>query len=182
MSKYLLPCDCGAILPVSLSQAGMSIPCPSCGKPVDVPTVRHLTALPQEETSATQGTSTSSRKPSVLLRVLAGIFFIATVACLGHGGYLAYQRYELPLDMSKTEADFLTDLENSLEGLSPADTWDTWNSLAYAGLSSIQTPQYFLLKQAYEQSGREMKIALMIGSGTLLAFLACVVASRRAKS
>jgi hypothetical protein len=42
---YLLPCSCGADIPVSAGVAGGRASCPSCGRSVDVPKLRELSHL-----------------------------------------------------------------------------------------------------------------------------------------
>lgn len=43
-AKYLLPCSCGLEVAVELSQAGEKVQC-ACGRQLDVPTMREITAL-----------------------------------------------------------------------------------------------------------------------------------------
>jgi hypothetical protein len=56
MSAYLLTCDCGKSVPVEIGQAGGRVAC-SCGKQIDVPTLRQLRHLPREsaEVAAASG-------------------------------------------------------------------------------------------------------------------------------
>ncbi len=43
--KYLMPCACGECFPISTSQAGARVLCPSCGVRLDVPALRQLQEL-----------------------------------------------------------------------------------------------------------------------------------------
>lgn len=48
MSQYRLPCakdNCGGSAVVDASQAGLTVPCPDCGAPLEVPTIRGLSQL-----------------------------------------------------------------------------------------------------------------------------------------
>ena len=47
MKTYLLPCDCSREIPVTAADAGGSVPCPQCGRQVDVPKLRNLGSLRQ---------------------------------------------------------------------------------------------------------------------------------------
>ncbi len=183
MTQYLLPCDCGAEIPVSRSQAGMSVPCPACGKSLDVPTIRNLANLKPAPVAANTTARDHYRPPNILQRIAAGIFFLVAVGGLGYGGLVAYQRVTLPIDMSRTEEDFYAESKESLEAMSPADTWDTWNAIAYAGVTSARTPDYFLIKRAYENSAKQMYLSLGIGSVGLAIFVACLfIAPKRSQS
>jgi hypothetical protein len=48
MAAYLLTCTCGNTIPVEIGQAGGQVKC-TCGKSVDVPPLRQLRHLPQQQ-------------------------------------------------------------------------------------------------------------------------------------
>lgn len=178
MSQFLLPCSCGAQIPVSRSQAGMALQCPSCGKSIDVPTIRHIAALPP----ATTTTTTADRPttpPSILLRVLTGIFLISAIGFLGYGGLMAYDRLTFPVDLSKTEEDYYAEARKAVENMPPVAAWDTWNVIAYTGLSETYTPDYFRMKRAFEQAAPYMYTYLGIGAFSLAGFVTSIILARR---
>lgn len=45
MDEYSLPCSCGAELQVHPGQCGLSLSCPQCGRPVQVPNLKELRSL-----------------------------------------------------------------------------------------------------------------------------------------
>ena len=69
--KYLLPCNCGAAIPVETGQAGEVITC-SCGATVDVPTMR---ALRQLEPAPLD-------RPATAWSRSQGALFVAGLVCL----------------------------------------------------------------------------------------------------
>lgn len=182
MSQYYLPCDCGAKTPVNRSQAGMSITCSGCQKSLEVPTIRGLQSLEPVQATHARNVANAPAKPGILLRVFAGIFFLAAVASLGYGGVLAYQVYTYPLDMSGSKEEFLADTEVSLKALSPAEIWDVWNTIAFAGLEAARTPEYFQYKYAYDDAIQTMYRYLGIGVAALLAFVICLAMTPRKRN
>lgn len=177
MSQFYLPCDCGAKSTVNRSQAGMSITCSQCHRQLEVPTIRGFQTLEAVETTRQSDVDRTQAKPNIAIRILAGVFFLIAAATLGYGSVLAYQIYTFPMDMSRTKEQFLLDTEASLSALTPAETWDTWNSLTYAGLTAAQTPEYFRIQHAYQDALRQMYWFLGAGGIASLAFIACLLLS-----
>ena len=154
MSQYLLPCSCGANIPVSRSQAGMSLPCPQCAKILDVPTIRNMAALPA--ISDTPEKAKSSRAP-IWLGPVAAIAFLVAVAAFFYCGSLVWERYQIlsslaaqKIGLAITEEDFLSDLRKMASESSPADTWDYWNVMVRRGLSDANPPDVFRVKRYLE--------------------------------
>jgi len=48
MKTFLLPCPCSVDIPVSAGLAGGRVSCPSCGREIDVPTLRELSRLREQ--------------------------------------------------------------------------------------------------------------------------------------
>ena len=156
MSQYLLPCSCGANIPVSRSQAGMSLPCPQCAKSLDVPTIRNMASL--ASISDTPEKAKSSSAP-IWLGPVAAIAFLAAVAASFYCGSLIWERYQIlstlaeqKMDLTITEEDYLSDRRKLASKSSPADTWDYWNVMARQGLSDANPPDLFRVKR-YLESG-----------------------------
>ena len=154
MSQYLLPCSCGANIPVSRSQAGMSLPCPQCAKILDVPTIRNMASL--AAISDTPEKAKSSRAP-IWLGPVAAIAFLVAVAAFFYCGSLVWERYQIlsslaaqKIDLAITEEDFLSDLRKMASESSPADTWDYWNVMVRRGLSDANPPDVFRVKRYLE--------------------------------
>ena len=160
MSQFLLPCSCGANVPVSRSQAGMTLPCPECGKVVDVPTIRVMNTL---QVATQTAIPVAGKSQSTWLRIFAVICFIVTLVTGYFGGELFLLRRniensmasrDIPLNM--TEQDFLDDMKQAALKRPPADTWDYWNELINDGLLPPNPPDYFKVKRHYEAQYRPM--------------------------
>ncbi len=61
----------------------------------------------------------------------------------------------------------------------PVAAWDTWNVIAYTGLSEIYTPDYFQMKRAFEAAAPYMYTYLTIGTVSLIGFIVSIVLARR---
>ncbi len=174
MSQFLLPCACGANIPVNRSQAGMSLPCPQCGKAIDVPTIRKLaefaSAVPAKKAIKTSNSWN-------LLGVIAAISFIVGLAGLTYGGYLVYDRYTITsqlaqndVDLNKTEAEFMEGIRTKALQSAPSDTWDYWNIMVEEGLKDPDPPDLFKFKRYLASRVPEMIGSLITGGVGLAIF------------
>jgi len=185
MSSYLLPCDCGAKVTISRSQAGMSLLCPQCSTQLQVPTIRNMSLLAAAESpvdkSKPHGHSTKgtrNRSP-IFLGLLAAAFMLVAIGSLAYAGWIAYERYsilsnlsESKVDLSKTEEDFLKEIRATALQAPPADTWDYWNLLANQGLSEPNPPDFFRIKRYLAAQKPVMNRWFAIGGVSLALFVA----------
>ncbi|QDU54443.1 hypothetical protein [Aeoliella mucimassa] len=76
--RYLVPCQCGAQIPVGVHQAGTEIRC-QCGAELKAPPLRKLRELPLEESDAveTPGANWSVRKAVASSLLLLGVLLVA---------------------------------------------------------------------------------------------------------
>jgi len=167
MSQFLLPCTCGAKLTVSKSQAGMSLPCPECSVPVEVPTIRKLSAL---ATALPEQKRARAGKGLNWLGPVAAISFIVAFIGLSYAGYLFYERrtyisfaVQNGAKLDVKESDFIADTRKSAERSAPADTWDYWNIMLNDGLKDPNPPDVFKLKRFLESKIPSMLNSLWLG-------------------
>ena len=92
---------------------------------------------------------------------------------------MAYEIRTVPRDMSMIEEDYIKDVTVGLDELSPASTWDTWNSLADNGLMNLDTPNYFKYKRSFEAAAPKMYTYLGVGIASFVGFVLSVFLSRR---
>ena len=175
MSQFLLPCSCGAKLPVSKSQAGMSLPCPECGVLVEVPTIRKLstlaTAIPEKK-RAKAGKGLNWLGPVAAISLLVGI------VALSYAGYLFYERrtyiafaVQNGASLDVKESDFIADIRKSAEQSAPADTWDYWNTMINDGLKDPNPPDLFKMKRYLEARLPTMLNSLWVGLASAAVFV-----------
>lgn len=165
--RYLLSCTCGEDIPVSKAQAGTVATCPKCRATIEVPTIRSLSKLPQQEAgvqvqSGKKNTGSASSRLSWVAALFAGICFL-TFAVTGFlGGALAWERlyYEDELNLSQIEA---WTVEQEVEygdkmvaAYSSSDLFDVWEEYKTLGLSDKQPPQHFVLKNQIDKSRNRM--------------------------
>lgn len=177
MSQYLIPCDCGAKTPVNRSQAGMTLPCKQCGKSLEVPTIRHMSSL-ESTTKAVPRAKT--KRPPVLLGLIAALSLICSVITLSYGAFIAWDLYQVTseakrqnINLNATEEDFFRDVREFRLSAPPADTWDYWNALVEEGLSAPDPPEFFKLKRFVEGQRPWANGFLLSGAISLVVFALC---------
>lgn len=186
MSQYLLPCTCGAELPVSKSQAGMSLQCPKCGVSVEVPTIRKLSAL---ATATPEAKRAKVSRAFNWLGPLAAVSLLVGIIGLSYAGYLFYERRTYVVfaaqngaDLDAKESDFIADIRKSAEQSAPADTWDIWNAMLNDGLKNPDPPDLFKVKRYLASRWPTMLNSLWVGlSGTAIFTIASFLIQRQRK-
>lgn len=185
MSQYLLPCSCGANIPVSRSQAGMSLPCPQCAKSLDVPTIRNMASL--AAISDAPKKAKSSRAP-IWLGPLAALAFLVAAAAFFYCGSLVWERYQIlsslaeqKVDLTITEEVFLADLRRMASESLPSDTWDYWNVMVRQGLSEANPPDLFRIKRYLESKKPSIWGSLATAVLSLAVFAVSALMIQRAK-
>ena len=173
MSQFLLPCACGAKIPVNSSQAGMSLPCLECGKTVEVPTIRKLAGFASTVPAKKEAMSRSGK----WLGPIAAISFIIGLLGLAYGGSLVYERYSYISEITQTgtklnltEAEYIAEVRKSALLSAPADTWDFWNALVNNGLRDPNPPGFFQVKRYLASRLPIMRASFLIGGISLAVF------------
>ena len=177
MSQFLLPCACGAKIPVNRSQAGMSLPCPQCGETMEVPTIRKLAefaSVAPERKGPKRGGAVKWLGP------VAALSFIVGLLGLSYAGTIYYERYtylayisEVGADLKLTEEDFLAEVRKSASQSSPADTWDYWNTMLNDGLKDASPPDLFQAKRHLEARWPTLVSSLLVGLAGFGVFGVC---------
>jgi hypothetical protein len=116
MSAYLLTCVCGKTVPVDIGQAGGRVTC-SCGTQLEVPTLRQLRQLPQEQTAEV-------RRPKSAWGTRQGIEAVSLIGAallLAWSGWIWWTEPTLPKfdPAARMEA-----VEQQLK--TPAKAWELW--------------------------------------------------------
>ena len=78
MAAYLLPCSCGKTVPVEVRQAGGRVTC-SCGTQLEVPALRQLRQLPQQQAVGQPRSASSwgTRQGWVAVSLIVVAFLVA---------------------------------------------------------------------------------------------------------
>lgn len=92
---------------------------------------------------------------------------------------MAYERLTFPVDLSKTEEDYYAEARKAVEDMTPVAAWDTWNAIAYTGLSEVYTPDYFQMKRAFDAAAPYMYAYLTIGTVSLIGFIVSILMARK---
>jgi len=123
--RYLLPCSCGAKIPIEPRQAGEEIQC-ECGASLEIPTLMKMAELelaePEPAASAVSGTWGT---PQGLMLLGAMISVLALVL----GAFSLRSRPEPPITEFPTEL-----IGHGVDTLSPLETWHRWQYLRSYGL------------------------------------------------
>src|SRR5579871_4799314 len=122
MTQYLLPCECGRKLPVSVSQAGDRIAC-ECGAVVEAPTLRRLKQLEPAGAAVSASAPSTTAAPVAKRRSWTpsqGVAFLglALVAISGLGAVvLLAVKPQKPVDVVQPL---------DVASMSPATAWTKW--------------------------------------------------------
>jgi hypothetical protein len=176
-AKSLLPCSCGKKIEVEISQAGLLVDCPACGKQVQTPTLRGFRELERVETpqnSTRSGGDWGTRQGLVFLGLtitLIGLLAAVTVwwtspvfnpaAALGRKDNL--NRFEI-------------------ERLSPSEAYSMWDGLTITLDDPREQSALYAHAAIVKTHYRWMPIALGVSvMGLLVTFGGLVVGSTAKK-
>ena len=165
--RYLLPCPCGARIPVDVSQAGERIFC-QCGVTLDVPTMRQLRELELAEPEAVATRTEWGVRQGVILLAL-----VVTLVAGAIGGYLwAVQPAPPTLD---TEAA-LRAIDQQVNAMTPLQSWELWHGRILAdGLVQYENPVQIAYHARVAARRRWAKVALVVASCGLFTLLSAVL-------
>lgn len=182
--QYLLPCPCGHSIPISRSQAGMTVSCPQCNSTIEIPTIRGMANLTpayadgQNDSSRNQtdGRSTAKRPStqttkSTLRKALAAVFFIVLVVAGLTTARWGIIRYATPTPF--TVEDEIKQGTETLSQFSPAETWDAWQYYQSVGFREKNPAPYYRVKRVMELQDENMRLGAIV---TAVAF-ACLMAT-----
>ena len=148
--QYLMPCDCGAKITVTVSQAGDQLVC-ECGKNLDVPSFTQLQNL--EPMAASE--DTAFRKRSTWTGLQALLFtggLLTVVAASGGIGFATYLRSQI--DTTDTIETIADDYLKFLDQRSPTELLEIWGNIRNKGLTdvrSLEIPEYVVNQQNYKR-------------------------------
>ena len=166
MAKYLLTCSCGNMLPVDVGQAGGQLVC-SCGRTIDVPTLRNLRHLPPVTTAEPKPAATWSVRKGVITVFLIPAGLLAAVA-LWH----RLTEPKLPEFQPQAHAE---SVEKHFDQVTPVDAWKSWivhyRPLAERGFTPLERSDAPQIRDAIAQS-RFMQGTLLSVAGVCLAVAA----------
>jgi hypothetical protein len=166
MARYLLTCECGASVPVEAGQAGGQVNC-TCGRPLDVPPLRHLRHLPAAAPTQAERAQTGSRWSvrhgiATLCLLVAGV--LAAVA--------AWSRFNEPVVPEFNPAAHTGHMENQIDALTPEQAWQVWvyqyQPLAEVGFAPLENRQEPAIR-AYIENQRFFQRAVLIAAGVCAA-------------
>jgi hypothetical protein len=132
MAKYLVECSCGNKMPVDVGQAGGRVTC-SCGNQLEVPQLRKLRHLPvaAAESRVTAASRWGARQGVITASLIALAALVAAVIWSW-----ATQPPVPKFDPAVQQRL----VEDSLEKLTPAQSWDLW--LHYRQLAETGFPVF----------------------------------------
>lgn len=130
---FLFNCaHCGKPFRVSEQQAGMSLDCPLCHIPNQLPGLRDIRMLPVIDSSVSQRVEARNESKSILFAGGLLVTVVAAVLAISLGWYARGLRKE-----STARQELEMQLEQ-IEKLPPAQLWDVWDALTVRGLPDWQ--------------------------------------------
>ncbi len=131
--QFLFNCtQCGKPFRVSEQQAGMSLDCPICEIPNQLPGLRDIRLLPVIDSPTGPKTQTRNETRSMLF---AGGLLVAVLAAILA---VALGRYAQSLTRESTAKQELELLMKQIEKASPGQLWNVWDALTARGLPDWQ--------------------------------------------
>lgn len=142
-TKYLLPCSCGATLPIELGQAGQLLTC-QCGTVINVPKMREIAKLKCVDVA-------ESVRPRANWSRVQGVLFsggiLLTVASLLIAAYFGYGWSQIPILSQPTETDTDAWVEKVLAKMSPDELIGRWHELESGGLGQWYPPEHVVARE-----------------------------------
>lgn len=162
-ARYLLPCSCGASIPVAASQAGGALRCEACQATLDVPRLRDLRELPVEAVATRAGSGWSFR-----LGVLTAGVLLATALAAGAGYFAATE----PAPPAPFDAEARKEMvETGLDNLPPKELFQMfvqmYEPMAARGIEKLEPPRNRAINKAIENSQLYRDILLYAAGGVL---------------
>ena len=180
---YLLPCQCGKTVPVSVAQAGSQVQC-GCGLPVEVPKMREIRALkpvPKSEVPVShrdgenQYNGVTPQRAFFAICMCVGI--IASIICGEMAFRLSQMQVAPPRDVEHVMDDRFVD------GLTKTETLDVWMRFKKLGISGTPGSQWHETREEYARLKTLIKATGMIaGLGFLSAVLSTILMRPTAKT
>ncbi len=163
--KYLLPCSCGQSTAIEVSQAGQSVRC-TCGKTLDVPTMRLIRQLPPAEEVPAK-TRARDRRWSLRQR----LFFSGGLALL-MGGLLSAAFFQIGRAGLETEERPWDNLERAyqdIDAMNIEQTWELWTNVRDDSIGPYNPPSFIRHRLWSARWFRAVAISLIVsGIGLVL--------------
>jgi hypothetical protein len=113
---------------------------------------------------------------------LAGLSLTIATIGLGYGSYLAFLRWNAPIEFGHTDEELYAEMREQAASDPPVRVWDHFQYLVDTGLPKHDPPLYFVLAEVYKRQVPWMIGSLVIGGLALATFLALAVMSKSAKA
>jgi len=173
--KALVPCPkCQNTVPVEFRHAGQDRTCPSCQHVFVAPKLRELMLL-QPETTAETPRSRAATRGSNQLRNLLFVLGLGTALMAGIGAYLVHQysKSTLIFDEKNTKS-YAIEAEQNLEGKTPAELWDDWDTI----LAARTLPAWELMgTENLKRYSATLQWTVRILTGATVAGVLCLLSS-----
>jgi hypothetical protein len=163
---YLLPCSsCGERVRVGRQQAGQLVRC-GCGAPLEVPTFAGLARLEKAAPEPAPGDNKLLWGGRQRVTLLAGILLAGALASVGY--LLLRWPAEPPQEGTK---DHLALVTKRAESLSPAESWQLWETIRAAGLDPRRPQPDLHYEEAvrWYRGGLALALVLAVGSAASVA-------------
>jgi hypothetical protein len=168
MTTYLLDCQCGNRLPVEIGQAGGRIAC-SCGKQLDVPTLRNLRQLPTAIVDEKPTSIAWNKRKGAIAACLIVAVVLAAVA--------VWNRINQPSVPKFDSGARMQQVERELKNITPADAYalsHNYRMLAERGMAVYEPANRAAIQQHIAHQTFQRRIYWI--TATIFAAAAAVIA------
>ena len=161
---FVVPCSCGASIPVQISQAGATVHC-SCGKTVDVPKLRELRKLePVVEPDTKKRSSWSQLQGSLFVGGMLAIMIASGSAC-----YVWSFRQNFDTrkpDLSNVQFQY------DISDIPLTRSWELWKEYGTRKIDERPTPYHVLAREKVNALNRWLTFFGALGGAGAISLIA----------
>jgi hypothetical protein len=169
--RHRFPCACGVEHLVVPSDAGQQIHC-SCGKILEVPTLRRLRQLPTSDSD--RGDSSGTRRPwSTRQGLLFNVGLVVLVLALFALVFLGRKRSQLSLE--RPAFPYQEFVAKEVAQWNVNELWQFWTANREVKLDARPTPDYLIARQVARRLDGLLAVAAGFGVVGLVAVCAAVL-------
>ena len=167
---YLLDCQCGQPHVVDPAQAGQTLQC-SCGRTLEVPTLRGLRDLKTAPLPEPKPLGSSTRSWSALrgLLFVGGLLLLIGGTLVGGACWFTERQLRIPI----TQEDDIRHGNEHIDQSSAEDLFGLWESLTSEPLGVPTPPTYVIA----ERQNAALRLAALVAGGVALAGLVLLLLS-----
>ena len=160
--RYLLPCECGATVPIETRQAGEPVTCPQCAAALTAPAMRSIRKLKPEENETAEKSSDQpwTRQQGLMFAGGVTLAIVATVVAIGF--YLSAKNVPIAASMPDEQhlEQEIDGYHRQIDAAAAADLWSAWRQIKQFGFGEWTLPVHIEMRKLRDRRMLYVKIAI----------------------